>query len=384
VKGWPLLGAQDGTDHQQATSANVRTQESTVNKFNTRAKPITPEVRKAKAPQGKMYQSLADLAALIRMEEAAGDKFTWKGDDHLLAASIQKDEYDQRRKAMNEATAELCTNFVAGQMEAPKMDALPANDRKEVVDMIVEAHEAHEAHKASKAAAQAATANEPTNIFDMPFADRFKVVEDAVEAEAPAVAAPAVERRPTDRDPILIVAKRAVIADQRGAECYDKSSSYGETTAASVLECNERFAEVSPTWEQFVADYLPFGLPWANELLRIAKASPEDRKGAFDKRNEAQRQRRIARGEAAPKAETLVDEQVSEVRTCDTKRPMTNAEKQARKNAKNRTTDLASIEHRRLFNTLKGRLAAYSFEMLKDAAAMLDDYECRRAERKAA
>jgi hypothetical protein len=90
----------DGTNPNQST-----TMETTV-KFNTAHKPIPPEHAKSKAPQGKMYDSPADLAALVN-----------------------------------------------DNVEAP--------------------------------------AAEPVNIFDMPFADRFKV--EAVQAEAPAVEAPAVE-----------------------------------------------------------------------------------------------------------------------------------------------------------------------------------------------
>ena len=91
---------------------------------------------------GKMYESLDDLAHLINMEAAAGDKIAQKATDHHTAASIQQDEYAQRWKAMNEAGAEVCTNFAAGRMESPKMDALPAHDRKEVVEIIVEAAKA--------------------------------------------------------------------------------------------------------------------------------------------------------------------------------------------------------------------------------------------------
>jgi hypothetical protein len=173
----------------------VRTQENVVNKFNTAQKPIQPEHAKSEAPQGKMYDSPADLAALVN-----------------------------------------------DNVEAP--------------------------------------AAESVNIFDMPFADRFKVVAAEI-AEAPAVEAPAVERRATDRDPILVLAKRAVIANQRGVESHDKSQSYAETAAISVAACHERFTEVSPTWEAFVKSYLPFGLAWANKLLAVGELDPDARRKAY-------------------------------------------------------------------------------------------------------
>src|ERR1700722_6477612 len=137
-----------------------------------------PFSERFKPRSGKLDASLDDLAHLINMEVAAGDKHAQKGEDHHTAASIQQDELDRRQKAMIEASAELCTNFAAGRMESPKMDALPNQDRKEVVEMIVEAFEADKA-----------------------------------------------ERKAANRDPVLVVAKRAVIADRRGAESYDKSSS---------------------------------------------------------------------------------------------------------------------------------------------------------------
>jgi hypothetical protein len=133
-----------------------------------------------------------------------------------------------------------------------------------------------------------APAAESVNIFDMPFADRFKVVAAEI-AEAPAVEAPAVERRATDRDPILVLAKRAVIANQRGVESHDKSQSYAETAAISVAACHERFTEVSPTWEAFVKSYLPFGLAWANKLLAVGELDPDARRKAYKAYYERQR-----------------------------------------------------------------------------------------------
>ena len=112
-----------------------------MNPFANRPKTITPERPKAKAT-GKMYQSLADLAHLINTEDATGWRHEQKGEDHLTAASIQQQEYDERREAMIDAAAELTENFVAGRMESPKMDALPTHDRKQIAGEIIEVLEA--------------------------------------------------------------------------------------------------------------------------------------------------------------------------------------------------------------------------------------------------
>jgi hypothetical protein len=295
----------------------------------------------------KLYASLDDLASLINEDGVAGDRRVQKAEDHFTAASIQQDELDQRRKArrdagmalINEAAAHAKGEDGSNHKAKALLDALPDPDRKEVVNM---------------------------------------VIEMATEALA--------ARKATNRDPILVVAKRAVVADQRGIESYERSHSYGETLIISVAECHERFTEVSPSWEKFVEDHLPFGLAWANEQLRLAKLDLDARKKAMDERNKAQVEKRIANGTAAPKVEIVIEDLGVETRQTT---PLTNAEKQQRKRDKaakaaGKTTKLAPAAQRHLLNQLKGRLTGYSYETLKDVEDMLNDYEGRQKMKKAA
>lgn len=190
-------------------------------------------------------------------------------------------------------------------------------------------------------------------------------------------------------DPIVNVAKRAVVAHRRGLEAHEKSESYGETLTLSVKECHDRFREVCETWEEFVELFFDFGLPWANRQLEMAEMSPEKRGEAREEYNDAQLQRRIARGEASPRVKQEVAEVLArEVEEAEQKStsvpPLTKAEKQAAYNAKKRAEKvakgviadkppLAPIEHRRLLNSLKGYLVGFDYDDLKKVETFIKE-----------
>jgi hypothetical protein len=257
----------------------VRTQENVVQKFNTRPKTITPERPKAKAT-GKMYQSLADLAHLINTEEVEGNRHEQKGEDHYTAASIQQDELDQRQRAMIEAGTELLTNVANGRMESPKMDALPANDRKEVAEIAVEVVEADLAER--KAARTPAA--EEVNVMDMSFADRIKAVEAEVEADnAERISAGHVEAsftppnvafkedlRVNDNLKEIIDAARKALddafeSDRTCSQIEDHLFDAKEARAkwqryagAKLLVVKRRVKEDGGHWGDFVSEHFPF------------------------------------------------------------------------------------------------------------------------------
>jgi hypothetical protein len=96
---------------------------------------------------GKLYKSLDDLAALINGEVAAGDQAAKRAEGHAIAASIHQNELDGRQTAMITARTELIRNVAAGRAESNKMDALPPQDREEVVEIVLETAEAYLAER---------------------------------------------------------------------------------------------------------------------------------------------------------------------------------------------------------------------------------------------
>jgi hypothetical protein len=282
----------------------VRTQENVVNKFNTAQKPIQPEHAKSEAPQGKMYDSPADLAALVN-----------------------------------------------DNVEAP--------------------------------------AAEPVNIFDMPFADRFKVVE--AEIASPDLMEPSMTDFPGESAEQVL--KRAEIAYVHSVEHYNRAEGQQQTSMKGVVAARKL---AGPKWKAaWVNKHAPrLGWDHANKLITLSAKSPEEQVAWLEKQAEAKRESDELRRPPAPRDGSVETSHVLALPDI----VLTKAEKarirKARQRAKEREArveagapipaePLAPIEHRKALNTLKGRLAGYSYEMLKDVATMLDDYESQRVKKAA-